>query len=64
MNLSIVQSTRLFQNLPDAFVLQRLLYDDLGHPEDFVILDTNKAFSSLFNTSKTDICQRYHGVCE
>ncbi len=37
----------LFHNLQDGYAYCRMLYDAAGHPEDFVYLDVNAAFSRL-----------------
>ena len=37
----------LFQNMLDGFAYCRMLFDEHGHPEDFVYLDVNGAFGRL-----------------
>ena len=37
----------LFENMLDGFAYCRMLYDDCGHPVDFIYLDTNSAFEQL-----------------
>ncbi len=37
----------LFENMLDGFAYCRMLYDDSGHPVDFIYLDTNRAFERL-----------------
>ncbi len=37
----------LFENMLDGFAYCRMLYDDCGHPVDFIYLDTNIAFEQL-----------------
>ncbi len=37
----------LFENMLDGFAYCQLLYDDHGHPVDFVYLDVNAAFETL-----------------
>ena len=37
----------LFENMLDGFAYCRMLYDNCGHPVDFIYLDTNSAFERL-----------------
>ncbi|MGA9189063.1 MAG: histidine kinase dimerization/phosphoacceptor domain -containing protein [Methanosarcina sp.] len=37
----------LFENMLDGFAYCKMLYDDCGHPVDFIYLDTNNAFERL-----------------
>ena len=37
----------LFENMLDGFAYCKMLYDDCGHPVDFIYLDTNIAFERL-----------------
>jgi PAS domain S-box-containing protein len=37
----------LFENMLDGFAYCKMLYDDCGHPVDFIYLDTNSAFERL-----------------
>jgi PAS domain S-box-containing protein len=37
----------LFENMLDGFAYCRMLYDDYGHPVDFIYLDTSRAFELL-----------------
>jgi PAS domain S-box-containing protein len=37
----------LFDNMLDGYAHCRMLYDDCGHPVDFIYLDTNSAFERL-----------------
>jgi PAS domain S-box-containing protein len=37
----------LFENVLDGFAYCRMLYDEFGHPVDFIYLDTNSAFERL-----------------
>jgi PAS domain S-box-containing protein len=37
----------LFENMLDGFAHCKMIFDDCGHPEDFVYLDVNAAFGSL-----------------
>jgi len=38
---------QLFENMLDGFAYCKMLYDDCGHPVDFIYLDTNSAFEHL-----------------
>jgi PAS domain S-box-containing protein len=37
----------LFENMLDGFAYCRMLYNEFGHPVDFIYLDTNSAFERL-----------------
>ena len=37
----------LFENMLDGYAYCRMLYDDCGHPVDFIYIDTNIAFERL-----------------
>ncbi len=37
----------LFENMLDGFAYCRMLYDDCGHPVDFIYLETNSVFEQL-----------------
>jgi PAS domain S-box-containing protein len=37
----------LFENMLDGFAYCRMLYDEFGHPVDFIYLDTNSAFERM-----------------
>lgn len=44
----------LFENMLDGFAYCKLLYDDFGHPIDFIYLDTNRAFEQLTGLKKVN----------
>ena len=44
----------LFENMLDGFAYCKLLYDDCGHPVDFIYLDTNRAFEQLTGLKKVN----------
>ena len=41
----------LFENMMDGFAYCRMLYDENGHPEDFIYLNVNPAFDGIIGTT-------------
>ncbi|MBN2803912.1 MAG: PAS domain S-box protein [Deltaproteobacteria bacterium] len=46
---------KLFENMPDAFAMHRLIVDDSGKPVDYIFLEVNSAFEKLTGLKKDDI---------
>lgn len=46
---------QLFSNLSSNFLYNKVLYNENGEPEDFLILEANIAFTKNFNIKKEDI---------
>lgn len=46
---------QLFSNLLSNFLYNKVLYDENGEPEDFLIIEANIAFTRNFNIKKEDI---------
>ena len=46
---------QFFSNLSSNFLYNKVLYDENGEPEDFLIIEANIAFTKNFNIKKEDI---------
>ena len=40
----------LFENMPEGVAYCRMLFDDKGHPADFIYLNVNPAFNRIIGT--------------
>ncbi|MDR3601721.1 MAG: PAS domain S-box protein [Desulfosporosinus sp.] len=45
----------LFMNMPDSFAYNKVIYDEVGTPLDYEIIEVNEAYERIFNVSRQEI---------
>ena len=45
----------LIMNMPDSFAYNKIIYDDMGMPIDYEILEINEAYEKIFNVTREEI---------
>jgi len=45
----------LIMNMPDSFTYNKVIYDEVGTPLDYEILEINEAYEKIFNVSREEI---------